>query len=489
MPGEGRRRGRAREGVAVVAEGSRIIRPAAVAGAFYPGDPDELARSVDAMLAGVRDEVLDEHAGAEAVICPHAGHRYSGLIAARAIGVADPDRVRRVVLLGPIHHVRFAGIALPGADAFATPLGEIPVDAELVAAIEGMPGVAVSREAHAPEHSLEVILPFLQRRLGAFTLLPLAVGPCDPGALADVLERVWGGSETLVVVSSDLSHYEPEPAAHAIDRDTIARIRRLAYPLPDRAACGRFPVDGLLALARRRGLRPSPIGYATSADAPGIGDPRRVVGYAAVAFEEAGADGGEPVAPDVDGRALAALARQSIEEALGAPATHPGRVVDEDLARPGAAFVTLTLDGVLRGCIGSLEPRRALGADVRENAIRAATGDPRFPPLTAQELERVRISVSVLGPLAPFPVRGEEDAVERLVPGRDGVLLEFEGRRGTFLPSVWEQLPEPRQFLRHLKRKAGLPEDWWDDRAVLSRYRVAEFEEPAGPGHAAEPRP
>ncbi|CAG7845153.1 hypothetical protein USB125703_01410 [Pseudoclavibacter triregionum] len=475
----------------------RVIRPPAVAGAFYPADPAVLAAEVDARLEAVRDLELDALVGAKAVISPHAGHRYSGLIAARAIDVLEPSVVRRVVLLGPIHHVPFEGMALPAADAFATPLGEIPVDAELVAAVAGMPGVAADAAPHAPEHSLEVILPFLQRRLGEFTLLPIAVGPTPPEQMADVLERVWGGPETAVVVSSDLSHYEDEPTAHAIDGDTVRRIRRLAFPLPPRSACGRFPVDGLLALARRRGLRPEPIGYATSADAPEIGDPRRVVGYAAVAFLEA-ADAGavrEPVAPQLDGAPLTALARRAIEAELGVPAgsTGPSRAgaagevgtasepapTDPALERSGAAFVTLTIGGQLRGCIGSLEPRRSLGVDVRENAVRAATGDPRFPPLSPAELARTRISVSVLGELAPFPVESEEDAIRRLVPGEDGVLLEFGPRRGTFLPSVWEQLPDARDFLRHLKRKAGLPEDWWDDRLVLSRYRVAEFEEPA----------
>lgn len=469
-------------------EPRRRIRPAAVAGAFYEADPGELARQVDAMLDAVRDEAIDRHLGAKAVIAPHAGHRFSGLLAARAIGCADPAAVRRVVLLGPIHHVAVRGIALPGADAFATPLGEIPVDAELVAAIEGMPEVLVSPEAHAPEHSLEVLLPFLQRRLGAFALLPLAVGPTDPERLADVLERVWGGPETLLVVSSDLSHYEPEARAHELDRDTVARIRRLALPLPPRSACGRFPVDGLLALARRRGLRAEPIGYATSADAPGIGDPRRVVGYAAVAFEER-TDAGEPRSPaeaGLDGARLTALARLSIEQELGvADADEVRRRLagiarsgdDDPLARRGACFVTLTLDGALRGCIGTIEARQELGADLDQNARRAAVGDPRFPPLAPAELAPTRIAVSVLGEPEPFLVESEDDAVRRLLPGEDGVLLEFGPHRGTFLPSVWEQLPEPRGFLRALKRKAGLPEDWWDDRILLSRYRVAEFEE------------
>jgi AmmeMemoRadiSam system protein B len=264
------------------------VRQPAVAGAFYPGEARTLAGTVAGLLAAAHAE---GPAGAaptppKVLIVPHAGYVYSGLMAARAYtqlaGVRD--RVRRVVLLGPVHRVPVRGLALPGVQAFATPLGEIEIDAEAVAALKPLRQVVVHPAAHALEHSLEVQLPFLQSVLDDFKLLPLAVGDAEPHEVAEVLETLWGGPETLIVLSSDLSHYLPYAAARNLDGETVERILALQGPLTHEQACGGTPINGLLLAARRHHLQPRLLGLCNSGDT--AGDRQRVVGYAAIAFSE-----------------------------------------------------------------------------------------------------------------------------------------------------------------------------------------------------------
>jgi hypothetical protein len=224
----------------------------------------------------------------KAVIAPHAGYVYSGATAAIAfqeLAAEGGAPLRRIVLLGPAHYVPVEGLALPGADRFATPLGEIEVDAEAVEAVSHLPQVVVIPEAHAPEHSLEVELPFLQVLFPEARVLPLVVGSTDGEEVAEVLERVWGGEETAVVISSDLSHYLRYDAALRADGETAQEILGLRGPLRSGQACGRHPINGLLVAARRRGLAPRVLDLRNSGDVSG--DRARVVGYGAFAFGEA----------------------------------------------------------------------------------------------------------------------------------------------------------------------------------------------------------
>ena len=450
-------------------------RPAAVAGMFYPASAAELSRQVDELLAAVAGR---ERAPApKALIAPHAGYVYSGPIAASAYAQVRSQRglIRRVVLLGPVHRVPVRGLALPGVQRFATPLGEVPVDAEAVDALRDLPQVVESPAAHATEHSLEVHLPFLQRVLGEFSLLPLAVGDATAEEVAEVLDRLWGGEETLIVVSSDLSHYLPYDAARRIDRDTVDHLLSLDVAIDHERACGATPIGGLLLAARRRGLRAELIDLRNSGDT--AGDRRRVVGYAAVAFRPS--PSARPGIEDDEaadkGGVLLAHARSAIAEALRlAPRPAPERAF---LQRPGATFVTLRSSGELRGCIGSLQARRPLGADVRANAVAAAFDDPRFAPLRAAEYDEIDVEVSLLSAAAPLPVASEYDLHAQLQAGVDGLILELGSRRCTFLPQVWEMLPGAREFVDELKRKAGLRRDFWSDELRFSRYTVEKFTE------------
>ena len=262
----------------------REVRPAAVAGLFYPGTTGVLAREVEAMLAAVNSAHADAARPPKAIIAPHAGYVYSGAIAARVYAplAALRGKIRRVVLLGPTHRVAVNGLALPASTAFATPLGMVPVDAQASAEIADLPQVVVNAAAHALEHSLEVQLPFLQTVLGEFSLVPLAVGRATAQEVAEVLERLWGGSETLIVVSSDLSHYLPYATARQVDAATVQRILALDPHIDHEQACGATPINGLLLAARRHHLSVHLIDLRNSGDT--AGDKSRVVGYGALAF-------------------------------------------------------------------------------------------------------------------------------------------------------------------------------------------------------------
>ncbi|MFZ3219259.1 MAG: AmmeMemoRadiSam system protein B [Rhodoferax sp.] len=262
------------------------VRRPAVAGAFYPGLGSALSSTIDNLLTTAQSRAGSTAGTPKALIVPHAGYIYSGPTAALAYAQLAPARhtIRRVVLLGPVHRVAVRGLALPGGTAFATPLGEIALDLDAVAALAHLPQVITSPAAHAPEHSLEVQLPFLQAVLQDFTLVPLAVGDATPAEVAQVLETLWGGPETLVVVSSDLSHFLPYRTAQAIDQDTVQHILNLDGPISHEQACGGTPVNGLLLAARLHHLQPRLLGLCSSGDT--AGDKQRVVGYAAIAFTE-----------------------------------------------------------------------------------------------------------------------------------------------------------------------------------------------------------
>lgn len=463
------------------------VRPPAVAGAFYPAAAGQLAREVSALLAHAAIEARGKPVP-KAIIAPHAGYIYSGPIAASVYARLAPARdiITRVVLLGPVHQVPVHGLALPGVDVLATPLGNIAVDAAAVAALKTLPQVKVNAPAHAREHSLEVQLPFLQQVLARFSVVPLAVGDATASEVAQVLDTLWGGAETLIVISSDLSHYLNYGDAQAVDRITAQAVLDLRADISHEQACGGTPINGLLQAARNRGLVPQLLDLRNSGDT--AGDRNRVVGYGAFAFHESKVTkmtaedarislyGDEKhVMPDNAGQVLLPLARTAIAAELSLPgaAHEDARWLDDK----GASFVTLTKRGDLRGCIGTLEAHRALRADVKANAVAAACRDPRFKPLTAAEFENIRVEVSVLSAVAMMTFRDEADALAQLRPGIDGVIFQYGFHRSTFLPQVWDDFSDTRIFMGHLKHKAGLPPDFWDPAVKLSRYTVMKWRE------------
>ena len=450
---------------------SARVKPPNVAGMFYPGDDEALRREVDAHLG----RASSEGPAPKALIAPHAGYRYSGPIAASACARLKPraHEIRRVVLLGPTHYHPLRGVAASSAESFATPLGRVPVD---VASVEcALECVFVRRfdPAFDREHSLEVHLPFLMRVLPRFEVVPLLVGTASPAQVDTLLEMLWGGPETVIVISSDLSHYLDYESARRLDAETSEAIVALRHDAVGyEQACGRHAVNGLLHLARRRGLEATALDVRNSGDT--AGDRDRVVGYGAYAFFEPAC---APIGLEAR-RHLLGIAARSIRHGVTG-----GKACDVDLDRlppvlrePRDTFVTLESNRRLRGCIGSLEATRPLAADVAHNAHAAAFADPRFPPVEEDDLERLRIKISVLSPPVSMQVKSETDLVSRLRPGIDGLIIEDGEKRATFLPSVWKGIPEPGRFVRELAKKAGWPAGHWPESVLAWRYTTEEFD-------------
>lgn len=259
------------------------IRPAAVAGSFYPGNATELQGMLDDMLAAANSQ----GAVPKVIVAPHAGYIYSGPVAASVYKLLQPvhDRIKRVILLGPSHRVPLAGMATTSADYYSTPLGEVAIDRDAVNTIQALPAVMEADLAHAQEHSLEVHVPFLQAVLDDFSLVPLVVGETNAEDVANVLQTLWGGDETLIVISSDLSHYHDYASAQRLDSatsDAIAHLRSQDIGYED--ACGRNPLCGALEIAKQRGMHVETIDLRNSGDTAGPRD--RVVGYGAYAIYE-----------------------------------------------------------------------------------------------------------------------------------------------------------------------------------------------------------
>jgi AmmeMemoRadiSam system protein B len=261
-----------------------VVRPAAVAGMFYAAEPAVLHAQIAECLAAASAD--DSARAPKLLIVPHAGYVYSGVVAGHAYALLERwrEQIERVVLLGPAHRVPVRGLAAPSVDAFETPLGRIPLDAAALAMLDELPQVVRDDRPHDGEHSLEVQLPFLQTVLGKFTLVPLVVGDASPAEVEQVIERLWGGDETLIVISSDLSHYLSYAQAQAIDGATARRILALDASIDHEEACGATPINGALQAARRHGLVPHLLDLRNSGDT--AGDRRRVVGYGAIAFDE-----------------------------------------------------------------------------------------------------------------------------------------------------------------------------------------------------------
>ncbi|MCB1691841.1 MAG: AmmeMemoRadiSam system protein B [Pseudomonadales bacterium] len=461
------------------------IRMPAVAGTFYTANPVELEREIDALIEA--DGASDSDETPKALIAPHAGYVYSGPIAASVYRKLRPGRgrIKRVILLGPSHRVGFRGIAASSADYFRTPLGDIPVDTNAIKEVVGLPNVGYLDEAHTHEHSLEVHLPFLQRVLGDFSLVPLVVGDANKEEVAQVLEKLWGAEETLIVISSDLSHYHPYDEARTIDAQTARKIMALDSTLQGEEACGCRPINGLLHLLKQKGLGIDQVLVRNSGDT--AGDHSRVVGYGAWSVAGTSASTGQKAERPVTTRrqSLPLAHRQQLVQLARDAIRHPLTSREKfhldlnhfpaPLRAEGASFVTLNIDGRLRGCIGSLVAHRPLVIDVANNAQAAAYNDPRFGPLSLDEYQRVDVHISVLSAPEPMSVSSREDLIEQLRPGVDGLILEERGRRATYLPSVWEQLPDPETFVAELRAKAGLPRDGWSPETTVSRYTTEEF--------------
>jgi AmmeMemoRadiSam system protein B/AmmeMemoRadiSam system protein A len=465
-------------------------RPCAVAGKFYPEDKAELAREVDSFLEKAPSpKALPPVLG---LLVPHAGYEFSAPAAAWAYKAVSGS-YEVVAILGAAHAVRVPSAALYAKGSFATPLGELAVDEPLAAKLLASRGIFSDMpEAHAREHSVEVQLPFLIRRLKpGFKILPIVMNTEDPEAAVragKVLGAALKGRKALLVVSSDLSHYPGEEVARRADRTTLAALERMDpdyLRLAGRilmarreknlecAACGEAALLAGMAAAKVLGADNAVIlKYENSAGSP-RGDARSVVGYGAAAFVRSGRPAPSGIElGEAQRKALLRLARQAVESRLGGGEADSSLSEDPSLNLPAAVFVTLTEGGRLRGCIGTTEPRATLRDAVISSALSAAFEDHRFRPVSKGELGSIHYEISILSPHKEVP------SAEAILPRKHGVIVSREGRAGLFLPQVWEQIPDKAEFLGELcSQKAGLERECWKDPGTrLSVFTVEAFE-------------
>lgn len=447
------------------------VHPAQVAGLFYPADAAKLKVTLDRALASAPASPFR----AKMIVAPHAGIDYCAGVAARAVAALDTSTpLKRIVILGPNHRVALNGAAIHPAEAWSTPLGVLRVAREALTEAAAIEGVRFDAAPFEDEHSLEMPLLYLQRRFPDVEIAPVLIGDCPPETVEAVLGQLWGGPETAICISSDLSHFLARDAARSKDARTRALIETGSWgEIGSAEACGYASLRGALRRAAALRMRVTGIGFATSDQAGGPVD--RVVGYGAFAFEYPGA----ARLPEADRSSLVALASAALAQAAVNGGAVPDIVAEGTasiaLLAHRATFVTLERDGALRGCIGSPRPHRPLAGDVAVNAVRAGFADPRFPPLARQDLAGLEIKVSILSPMSPIPCRSEAELLAALRPDRDGLMLRDGPAGALFLPSVWRDVAEPAAFVRQLKRKMGREPGAWGPGMQALRFETESF--------------
>jgi hypothetical protein len=463
------------------------IRKPVYAGSFYPADKAEISQTIEILTLQSKETRFTAPSGKslKAIVMPHAGYIYSGLTASHASHLLAENQFSKVILMGPDHRIGFAGCAISDSDIYETPLGRVKIhrdNSKLRLQKELFNSVPASDKN---EHSLEVVLPFLQTYLKKFELVPIIAGFSDYNKIAESIDPIID-NKTLIVASSDLSHYLPYKEAVERDKATIGMILNFEKEKllkRDNAACGKIPLLTIISLAEKHGWKPVLVHYSNSGDT--AGERSRVVGYTSIAFY------GEPSMEkenlsdrlnEKQGQILLKLARRTIAEQLGIKpkeglALTPADLNDKGLQRNSGTFVTLKIHNQLRGCIGNLDASEPIIEGVKRNAVNAAFNDYRFSPLTAKEFDRIDIEVSILSKPMLLDYKDSKDLISKLRPDIDGVIIRKGGASATFLPQVWEQLKKPEDFLSHLCAKAGLPSDSWKNtRLEVLTYYVQYFE-------------
>ena len=454
------------------------VRPAVFAGGFYPEDPAALAAEVDGFLAAAAPAAAPS-GRTIGLIVPHAGYVYSGRTAAAAYAFVRGRKIDTVVIIGPSHRLAFEGLAIWPEGGFRTPLGVARIDADLAGAIAKASGARSLPEAFAEEHSVEVQVPFVQRALPEAAIVPIVMGRqtrANIRRLTSALAATCLARNVLIVASTDLSHFLPKARAQAKDAETAALIQGLkTEALISKAEagennmCGGGPVAALLLLAEKAG-KPK-VEILGRADSSSFGGP--VVGYLAAAVSSEADPPPEDLSLGAEEKtALLGLARSAVKEFLGRGVVIEDRTGIEEFRAPRGAFVTLTRNGELRGCIGFIEPVLPLGQAVIRTAVYAATEDPRFPRVAAAELVDIRFEISVLTPARPI------DDPKKIKVGTHGLIIEKDGRHGVLLPQVpvengWDR----PTFLDQICIKAGLPPGAWRRGAKLSVFEAIVFHE------------
>jgi len=449
---------------------SRVRQPQ-VAGSFYPGQASELAATVEGFLAAAESPgVVDGRV--RALVVPHAGYVYSGQVAAEGYRLLD-DRYKRVFIIAS-NHSREAPpykFSVSNASHYATPLGRVPVS-KIAEELLAHPLFAHVPEAHS-DHIIEVHLPLLQKVLGDFEIIPIVTGGAtftQVKTVGQLIDR-YVDDETLIIVSSDLSHYQPYDEAVARDRPCIAAVEALQYErVVECEACGLGAILILLEIAQQRLWGGEILDYKNSGDTAGSKD--RVVGYSSIAFHEMRM--GEQEKAE-----LLELSRRVLDStATGVMPEVDASSLSKRLRAVQGCFVTLQIDDRLRGCIGHILPREPLYRCVIENTLNAALRDGRFQPVRPEEIGRIEIEISLLSVPAPYTGEAGAPLLDFLSPLEHGVVLRKGNQQSTFLPQVWESLPGKQEYLTRLCVKGGMPAECWrDPETEVSTYAATVFHE------------
>jgi AmmeMemoRadiSam system protein A len=483
------------------------VRQAAVAGLFYPANPTTLSAMIDDFLARANPPPVDH---VRALVCPHAGYQFSGLTAAFAFKLLAGRDVRTAIVLGTSHNAALNGAYVTLANGYATPLGTVPISPKARELAKAKPFVTgrnfrVQRPPwwrQSPqtlpafgedtpdtwEHSGEVQVPFLQKVLKDFSLVSITVGQADPAELADALDAQLDNT-TVIIASTDLSHYYPYDQAKAMDHRCVQAICNLDIPEASaQEACGKAGVLTVMHLAKRKGWQVKLLDCRNSGDT--AGEKGQVVGYAAIAFYEP-ASGAAPQTTQAtsmnfskdERKFLLDLARRTVKEVVTTgklPEVNPAGL-SARLTELKGCFVTLIEGGQLRGCIGHILPQAPLVQAIMDSARSAALYDTRFSPVRPEELDKLEIEISVLTVPQPLAFSSWQDLLSKLQPHRDGVILKIGPRMATYLPQVWEQIPDKEAFMTSLAQKAGCRGDAWKTQpAEVLIYHVEAFSNKEG---------
>ncbi len=488
------------------------VRKSVIAGSWYPGSKEELSKMLDGFFGNTEKEDLGD---IKALIAPHAGYIYSGQVAAFSFKQIEGKDYSKIIILAPTHHHAFNGASVPNYTYYETPLGEVKISPLAKELMKESKLISSIPAAHSKEHSAEIELPFLQKALKNFEIVPIIIGSMsreEMDELSDLIIRHLD-EKTLIVASTDLSHYHPYDDAIAMDTSCVNSIIALDIGKAERCEmCGYFPVLITMRIAKKLNWSTRLLKYANSGDV--TGDRSGVVGYTAIVFhttfrkvdvtdfqsdtlktrglvchqnEVVGSN--DPTdrlikenphneLNEEQKKYLLKLARDTIELYVKEGKKLEPETNDPELRKNRGVFVTLEKNGQLRGCIGHIQPIQPLYLNVRDNAINAAVHDPRFRPVKIDELAKIDIEVSVLTTPELIKANSPEEYLEKIQPGIDGIIIDYKGSGATYLPQVWEMIPDKGEFLSHLCEKAFLPGDCWKEKEIkIYRYRVVAFKE------------
>lgn len=438
------------------------IKQPSVAGTFYSGDKNVLEAQINEFK---KESINTYKMPTRAVIVPHAGLIYSGRLAYEGISQLDKN-IKNIFIFAPAHRVAIEGLGTTSYDAWKTPLGEIEINKTIVKELLDKFGLKVTDEALAPEHAIEVELPFVQTEFKNVKIIPILMGKVEPEKVYEIISHYYTNPENGFIISSDLSHYLPDETAMRVDAFTAQHIENcISDDFTHELACGATGILGLMKFAGGNNYSLIRIDMTNSGAV--TADKERVVGYGSWFLYEG--ERNEFIKKNYS-EFILNLCRDAIKNRNESFSNVPYPQVFSEF---GAVFVTLEKGGNLRGCIGSIIPQRALIRDIITNARNAAYSDPRFNPVDKSEIKDLSIAVSLLSIPKPMTFKDEEDLLSQIRQNVDGIIIRDGNYQAVYLPSVWEQIPDKQMFLNSLKVKAGMKPDHFSKTFEAYRFETS----------------